>query len=285
MRNLIAAIVLAGATACRRRRSGVRGRVRRSRRGQERGRQVLRQGGQSDLQGSGDGTVDWFTYSGFRRYHSECHVCHGPDGEGSTYAPALSNSLKTISYGEFSNVVVNGRKNVNTAQENVMPAFGTNPNVMCYLDDIYVYLRARANDAIPRGRPQKHEDKPRRSPSPKTAASATGLSARAAPSAAARVTMDTRRMIKKRSTFVRRSPRRVCGGACRVRRLRVGRAPLPRHHRRAGVGASAVVDRTDRPQGAERLRRPAQHAVLEREGRGLREQGRRAARRQAREEA
>ena len=25
-----------------------------------------------------DGTVDWFTYSGYRRYHSDCHVCHGP---------------------------------------------------------------------------------------------------------------------------------------------------------------------------------------------------------------
>jgi methanol metabolism-related c-type cytochrome len=107
-----------------------------------------------------DGTVDWSTYSGFRRYHSDCHVCHGPDGEGSTYAPALSNSLKTMSLPDFSNVVVNGRKNVNTAQESVMPAFGTNPNVMCYLDDIFVYLRARANDAVPRGRPQKREDKP-----------------------------------------------------------------------------------------------------------------------------
>jgi hypothetical protein len=28
---------------------------------------------------------------------------------------------------------------------------------MCYLDDIYVYLRGRANDAVPRGRPAKHE--------------------------------------------------------------------------------------------------------------------------------
>ena len=37
-----------------------------------------------------DGTVDWYTYSGFRRYHSECHVCHGPDGQGSSYAPALA---------------------------------------------------------------------------------------------------------------------------------------------------------------------------------------------------
>ena len=36
-----------------------------------------------------DGTVDWYTFSGYRRYHSECHVCHGPNGAGSTYAPAL----------------------------------------------------------------------------------------------------------------------------------------------------------------------------------------------------
>jgi methanol metabolism-related c-type cytochrome len=107
-----------------------------------------------------DGTVDWFTYSGYRRYHSDCHVCHGPDGEGSTYAPALSKSLQTISYPDFANAVVNGRKNVSTAQESVMPGFGTNRNVMCYLDDIFVYLRARTNEAIPRGRPSKREDKP-----------------------------------------------------------------------------------------------------------------------------
>ena len=105
-----------------------------------------------------DGTVDWYTYSGFRRYHSECHVCHGPDGMGSTYAPALKDSLKNMSYGDFLGVVASGRKNVNTAQESVMPAFGDNPNVACYMDDLYVYLRARAHDAVGRVRP-KHEDK------------------------------------------------------------------------------------------------------------------------------
>src|SRR5690242_21193026 len=99
-----------------------------------------------------DGTVDWYTYSGFRRYHSDCHVCHGPDGEGSSYAPALANSLKSMSYNDFLGVVASGRQNVNTASENVMPAFGANKNVMCYIDDIYVYLRARANNAVPRGR-------------------------------------------------------------------------------------------------------------------------------------
>jgi methanol metabolism-related c-type cytochrome len=86
-------------------------------------------------------------------------VCHGPDGEGSTYAPALKSSLKTMSYADFTAVVIGGRRNISTASENVMPAFGTNPNVMCYLDDIYVYLRARANDAWGRSRPPNHEDK------------------------------------------------------------------------------------------------------------------------------
>jgi len=107
-----------------------------------------------------DGTVDWYTYSGYRRYHSECHTCHGPDGMGSTYAPGLKDSLKTMNYGDFVGLVANGRKNVGTASENVMPALGTNPNVACYMDDLFVYLRARANDAWGRARPSKHEEKP-----------------------------------------------------------------------------------------------------------------------------
>src|SRR6204780_5990024 len=91
-----------------------------------------------------DGAVDWYTFSGFRRYHSDCHVCHGPNGEGSSYAPALANSLKPLSYSDFTNIVTNGRKNVDVANDKVMPSFASNVNVMCYLDDIYVYLRARA---------------------------------------------------------------------------------------------------------------------------------------------
>jgi len=107
-----------------------------------------------------DGSVDFATYAGFRRYHSECHVCHGPDGMGSTYAPGLAASLKTIDYATFSGIVVNGRKNLANGNENVMPAFGENKNVTCYLNDIYVYLRARSQDAVGRGRPAKHDAKP-----------------------------------------------------------------------------------------------------------------------------
>lgn len=107
-----------------------------------------------------DGTVDWYTYSGFRRYHSECHVCHGPDGEGSTYAPALAKSLKAMDYAAFLDVVTNGRTSTAAGRTSVMPSFGTNPNVMCYVDDLYIYLKARAVGGLPRGRPAKREDKP-----------------------------------------------------------------------------------------------------------------------------
>jgi methanol metabolism-related c-type cytochrome len=108
-----------------------------------------------------DGTVDWYTYSGYRRYHADCHTCHGPDGQGSSYAPALANSLKTLTYEQFMDVVVNGRQKVGVAENQVMPAFAQNVNVMCYIDDLYVYLKARADGAVPRGRPAKREDKPK----------------------------------------------------------------------------------------------------------------------------
>lgn len=103
---------------------------------------------------------DWYTYSGFRRYHSECHVCHGPEGEGSTYAPALVNSLKTMSYGDFLGTVASGRVRNEAGTEFIMPALGDNKNVMCYIDDIYIYLKARADGAVPRGRPPGRDDKP-----------------------------------------------------------------------------------------------------------------------------
>jgi methanol metabolism-related c-type cytochrome len=108
---------------------------------------------------SADGTVDWHTYSGFRRYHSECLACHGLDGEGSSYAPSLSNSVKTLNYNDFLGIAASGRQNINAGQESVMPAFGDNRNVMCYIDDIFIYLRARANDAVPRGRPPSYAPK------------------------------------------------------------------------------------------------------------------------------
>ena len=100
-----------------------------------------------------DGKVDFGTYNGFRRYHSECHVCHGPAGMGSSYAPALIDSLKTLSFQDFVHVIVQGRQ----GRENfVMPSFAENMNVLPYLDDLYAYLKARSDGVIPgAARPDK----------------------------------------------------------------------------------------------------------------------------------
>lgn len=102
-----------------------------------------------------NGVLDYAAFSGYRRYHAECHVCHGPDGEGSTYAPALKESVLKMDYYDYQEVVASGR----TAGNSVMPAFGTNKNAWCYVDDIYVYLLAHGTGAIPRGRPAQKEAK------------------------------------------------------------------------------------------------------------------------------
>jgi methanol metabolism-related c-type cytochrome len=107
-----------------------------------------------------DGKVDYYTFAGYIRYTANCMQCHGPDGLGSSYAPSLVSAFGHLSYDDYLSTVAGGKKAVNSAQDLVMPAFGVNKNVMCYIDPIYVYLRARADGAVGRGRPESHQDKP-----------------------------------------------------------------------------------------------------------------------------
>ncbi len=102
-----------------------------------------------------NGEVDQHVYNGFRRYGEACLRCHGPDGAGSSYAPNLTESLKRLSYDDVVNVIINGRKNVNSANNNVMPSFGTSEDVVNYMDDIYGYLKARSDGHLGRGRPKR----------------------------------------------------------------------------------------------------------------------------------
>ena len=105
-----------------------------------------------------NGKVDKKTYNGWRRYTESCMRCHGPDGAGSSYAPGLVDSAKHMTQDQFNEIVVNGRTNVNSASENVMPPFGTVEDVMSYLDDIWDYLKARADGVLGRGRPPRIGD-------------------------------------------------------------------------------------------------------------------------------
>ena len=99
------------------------------------------------------GWMDFATYKGWRAYHAECHVCHGPDAMGSTYAPSLMVSVtQGLSYDDFFNVIMNGRGEDEGAHKgNVMPAYGANTNVAPHVEDIFRYVKARADGKIRRG--------------------------------------------------------------------------------------------------------------------------------------
>jgi len=98
--------------------------------------------------------VDMATYKGYLYYGDLCMRCHGPDGLGSSYAPNLTDSLKSMTKEQVENTVINGRKNVNTANDRVMPSFGTNEDAVENLDNIYAYLKARSDGVLGRGHPE-----------------------------------------------------------------------------------------------------------------------------------
>lgn len=102
-----------------------------------------------------NGRVDIDTFHGYLFYGEFCLRCHGPDGAGSSYAPSLVDSLKSLSEYQFKSIVINGRQNVTAASENVMPAFGTVADVVLHLNDIYAYLKGRSDGVIGRGRPKR----------------------------------------------------------------------------------------------------------------------------------
>jgi mono/diheme cytochrome c family protein len=105
-----------------------------------------------------DGKVDKKTFNGWRRYTESCLRCHGPDGAGSSFGPDLVDSVQHMTQDQFNEVVVNGRTNVNAANTSVMPPFGEVEDVVLYLDDIWAYLKARADGVLGRGRPPRIGD-------------------------------------------------------------------------------------------------------------------------------
>jgi mono/diheme cytochrome c family protein len=104
-----------------------------------------------------DGKVDMGTYKGYLYYGDACMRCHGPAGLGSSYAPNLTDSLKRLSKEQVQNTIINGKKDVSASSDLVMPAFGTNEDVVDNLDNIYAYLKARSDGVVGRGHPEHIE--------------------------------------------------------------------------------------------------------------------------------
>lgn len=105
---------------------------------------------QADESGNKVCITDRGTYVGWRTFHATCHACHGQNAVGSSFAPSL---LKDIPKDRFVDVVTNGY----TGQIGVMPAWGENPNVKDFIDELYAYQQARADGVLLPGRPKRKD--------------------------------------------------------------------------------------------------------------------------------
>lgn len=94
--------------------------------------------------------------TGYEKYHAHCHTCHGPNGVGSTFAPSLVDRLEDLSQGEFTGIVANGKKRFDstTGTYSVMPPWKDNPDVMSNVGQLWAYLKARSDEALPAVTPQ-----------------------------------------------------------------------------------------------------------------------------------
>ena len=98
----------------------------------------------------GGNQVDVETYKGFTLFRNWCARCHGTYGQGLA-GPNLAESLNRITYEEFMKTVAEGK----TGQIGMMPAWKANPTVMNGRDNIYSYLKARADGMLGEVKPEK----------------------------------------------------------------------------------------------------------------------------------
>jgi mono/diheme cytochrome c family protein len=90
--------------------------------------------------------VDENTMKGFRAWRAAaCDRCHGANQEG-LVGPSLLVSMKTLSKDDFVKTVRDGRL------EKGMQSFGNSPQVMQNMDQLYAYLKGRADGAITRAK-------------------------------------------------------------------------------------------------------------------------------------
>jgi len=94
--------------------------------------------------------LDKDSYKGFKLYRNWCARCHGKYAQGMV-GPNLAESLSIISKEEFFNTVENGKSGTIGS----MPAWKANPKVMKGRDQLYAYLKARADGKIGEVKPKK----------------------------------------------------------------------------------------------------------------------------------
>ncbi len=120
-----------------------------------------------------DGKVDNKTYVGWRLFNSTCFVCHGKNATGTDRAPNLVESMANMSGYKFRKKVL-GRYfaivNFDDPESRMaylgeeqsaqfrMPTWSDDPNIRPHINELYAYLKARADGVLGEGRPKKLEE-------------------------------------------------------------------------------------------------------------------------------
>lgn len=97
-------------------------------------------------------SVDQDTYTGWGEYTKYCASCHGTSAFGTDRGSDLTQSLDTnIDYFDIHFVVMHGRHSA----EADMPSWEGEAEVANRIDQIYLYLKARADAVLPPGVPNR----------------------------------------------------------------------------------------------------------------------------------
>jgi mono/diheme cytochrome c family protein len=119
---------------------------------------VLTGGVAARAAGQDGATVSAAEYEGWRQYSVQCARCHGQDALPN---PVAANLLVSLAPGgpsakkeTFTKVVTDGR------QERGMPAFAETMTPE-QVEEVYAYLKGRAEKRIPAGRPKEPAGQPK----------------------------------------------------------------------------------------------------------------------------
>lgn len=109
-----------------------------------------------DCSGSGPCQVSQAVMTGYEKFGGHCSQCHAQNAEGSTFAPSLVQRLKTMDQGRFTAAVAGGvtTMDTTTGTYRVMPSWANNDDVMSHVTQIWAFLKARSDGALPAGRPE-----------------------------------------------------------------------------------------------------------------------------------
>jgi Cytochrome C oxidase, cbb3-type, subunit III len=97
-----------------------------------------------------DCRVDLSIYLGYRVFAEFCSTCHAPDALGSSFAPNLLERVASMDKSRFLSLMERGY----VGRAEGMAAWGENPYVSRYYEELWAYLGARASGALPPGEPR-----------------------------------------------------------------------------------------------------------------------------------